>query len=479
MWGSRRAEHTRSGDRSLASDKDSVPAQTPLQQLKSFPGKAVPRRAEKMKRNKQRDVEVVSANEEKQAFLMKSVSYDTQTVETVKEGKDSRADELQDIAAGGTDSNKLVSKFRSSSAPRTEKFEKLLQEQIVNLDALRELAWSGIPVRLRPLCWRLLLGYLPLNRELREGVLTRKRNEYRNLVEEYYNPILEETNNSSKQNNNSSSDSVVSELRQVSVDVPRTAPDVPFFHQEKIQKSLERILFIWGMRHPASGYVQGINDVATPFLAVYFYGEVYPKLFKDDECACESGGTPGGYDVDYVVQKLNEGSQEIIEAETGEVMLNVEADAYWCLCKMLDGIQDHYTYAQPGIQKTLFRVGELVSRVDHEVSNHLAKENVQYMQFAFRWVNCLLLRELPFQLGIRLWDTYLSEGNKLKDFLVYVLSSFLLSWTPELVKMDFQEIIMFLQRPPTPPWTEREVELVLSRAYMWRSSFQDAASHLV
>ncbi len=37
-------------------------------------------------------------------------------------------------------------------------------------------------------------------------------------------------------------------------------------------------------------------------------------------------------------------------------ILNVEADCYWCLCKMLDGIQDNYTYAQPGIQRTLFYV---------------------------------------------------------------------------------------------------------------------------
>lgn len=34
----------------------------------------------------------------------------------------------------------------------------------------------------------------------------------------------------------------------------------------------------------------------------------------------------------------------------------------------------------------------------------------QFIQFAFRWVNCLLLREVPFPLAIRLWDTYLSEG---------------------------------------------------------------------
>ena len=37
-------------------------------------------------------------------------------------------------------------------------------------------------------------------------------------------------------------------LRQVSVDVPRTAPGVAFFHQDPVQRSLERILYIWGIR---------------------------------------------------------------------------------------------------------------------------------------------------------------------------------------------------------------------------------------
>jgi len=39
-----------------------------------------------------------------------------------------------------------------------------------------------------------------------------------------------------------------------------------------ILQVFERILFIWGMRHPASGYVQGINDLVTPFFLV-FLGE--------------------------------------------------------------------------------------------------------------------------------------------------------------------------------------------------------------
>jgi len=41
--------------------------------------------------------------------------------------------------------------------------------QVVDLEALRELAWSGIPAELRPQCWQLLLGYLPPNRERRSA----------------------------------------------------------------------------------------------------------------------------------------------------------------------------------------------------------------------------------------------------------------------------------------------------------------------
>ena len=342
------------------------------------------------------------------------------------------------------------------------KFQRVLNEPVVDIEALRELAWSGIPPNLRPLCWRLLLGYLPPNKERRDQILGRKRREYRELIPEYYDTaagaVLLAANAGSGLNNgpggNSNNSGLrateeESALRQVAVDVPRTAPGVPFFHLPRMQKVLERILYIWGVRHPASGYVQGINDLATPFLAVF----VSEKMENEDMST-------------WTLDDLPESD-----------VLDIEADCYWCLCKLLDGIQDHYTYSQPGIQKTLFHVQELVGRVEAPTAAHLEKEGVEFMQFAFRWANCLLLRELPFKLGQRLWDTYLSEGAALKEFLVYVLSSFLLSWAPQLRSMEFQDLIMFLQRVPTSEWTESDVELVLSRAFMWRASFQGATSH--
>ena len=77
-------------------------------------------------------------------------------------------------------------------------------------------------------------------------------------------------------------------------------------------------------------------------------------------------------------------------------------------------------------------------RIDDKAAQHLENEGVEFLQFAFRWVNCLLARELPFPLAVRLWDTYLAEGPRMKEFLIYVLASFVLSWSAELSRMEFQ-----------------------------------------
>jgi len=34
-----------------------------------------------------------------------------------------------------------------------------------------------------------------------------------------------------------------------------------------------------------------------------------------------------------------------------------------------------------------------------------------------------------------------------------------------------QDMVLFLQKPPTGNWTEKEVETILSRAYQWRATF--------
>lgn len=61
------------------------------------------------------------------------------------------------------------------------------------------------------------------------------------------------------------------------------------------------------------------------------------------------------------------------------------------------------------------------SKNNAAIVDHLDREGIDFLQFAFRWVNCILIREVPFGAAIRLWDTYLAEGGKFSDFLVRVL----------------------------------------------------------
>lgn len=61
---------------------------------------------------------------------------------------------------------------------------------------------------------------------------------------------------------------------------------------------------------------------------------------------------------------------------------------------------------------------------------------------------------------------------------VYVCACFLLQWAETVKLLDFQDVVLLLQRPPTQEWTEQEIELILSKAFMYRTSFEHSKSHL-
>ncbi|KAB0354758.1 hypothetical protein FD755_022217 [Muntiacus reevesi] len=281
---------------------------------------------------------------------------------------------------------------------RLEKFRQLLSSHNTDLDELRKCSWPGVPREVRPVTWRLLSGYLPANTERRKLTLQRKREEYFGFIEQYYDSRNEEHHQDT--------------YRQIHIDIPRTNPLIPLFQQPLVQEIFERILFIWAIRHPASGYVQGINDLVTPFFVVF----------------------------------LSE--------------------------------YDNYTFAQPGIQKKVKALEELVSRIDEQVHNHFRRYEVEYLQFAFRWMNNLLMRELPLRCTIRLWDTYQSEPEGFSHFHLYVCAAFLIKWRKEILdEEDFQGLLMLLQNLPTIHWGNEEIGLLLAEAYRLKYMFADAPNH--
>lgn len=379
----------------------------------------------------------------------------------------------------------------NSRISRINKFKRILQASSVVLPDLRAAAWSGVPEEVRAMTWQLLLSYLPTSSERRVATLERKRKEYLDGVKQSFEKGTGSTGATAGKGSGGGSGGGGTGSRgldeavwhQISIDVPRTNPHIELYGYEATQRSLERILYVWAVRHPASGYVQGINDLVTPFwqtfLGVYITD-------PDIERGMDPGQLP----------------KAVLDA--------VEADSFWCLTKLLDGIQDHYIVAQPGIQRQVRALQDLTARIDAGLARHLEREHVEFIQFSFRWMNCLLMREVSVKNTIRMWDTYLvspapalskfvlfhsvitplemyqlltisrpqAEENGFSEFHLYVCAAFLVKWSDKLVKMDFQEIMMFLQSLPTREWTEKDIELLLSEAYIWQSLFKGSAAHL-
>lgn len=148
--------------------------------------------------------------------------------------------------------------------------------------------------------------------------------------------------------------------------------------------------------------------------------------------------------------------------------------------------------------------------------SHLQSENVEFMQFAFRWMNCLLMREISVKNTIRMWDTYLvcpsrpNPGCFLTDSAgrrsgcILTVSFICLLCIPHQLEQKaardgfsgmppvtfscsvqrsliivFQGIIMFLQSLPTQSWGDHEIELLLSHAFVLNATWQNAQSHFL
>ena len=367
-------------------------------------------------------------------------------------------------------------------------FQRVLAADVLDLGALKRLSWSGIPPQLRGQAWKLMLGYLPVHLARRPTILAKRREEYASyLVDHYYCGMRSEEYYAACEAASlalgspsgagqaplpspvprSEGDHEI--LKQIQQDVPRTSPGIVWFKVPAVQLALERVLYIFAVRHPASGYVQGINDLVTPFMTVF--------LLESYGLDILAASTPAE------AQALLASSPLATGADSWRT---VEADCYWCLSALIDSIQDHYTFAQPGIQKMIYRLQELILRIDGNTSAtvasatagavgaggitgtalaaagssgphiglhaHLSRENVQFLHFAFRWMTCLLMRELRLPLILRLWDSYLADeslAGGFREMHIYVCAALVMRFKEDIKHREFQQIIQFMQKLPT------------------------------
>ena len=283
-------------------------------------------------------------------------------------------------------------KISQKNQKTIKKIKEICSQDFISIEELRNICWKGIPSEdplIRAECWKILLGLYPLKKELKISIIQRKKDEYMDMCNVYSSAL-------------SNPEEVMNEeelkiYRQILKDNPRTMPESSLFQNEKIQYMLTRVLYIWSLRHPASGYVQGFNDLCIPFFIVYFLGKYPEKNFdtilklKDDE-----------------LKKLSE-----------DTLTEIETTIYFSLTKLLDRIQTNYTINQPGITKMIKKMELIVEKVDPKLYDYLKKYEIDYVQFCFRWMNCFLIREFPVKLILRLWDAYFSEEKGFRIYFFY------------------------------------------------------------
>uniref|UniRef100_A0A0E0KPK8 Rab-GAP TBC domain-containing protein n=1 Tax=Oryza punctata TaxID=4537 RepID=A0A0E0KPK8_ORYPU len=276
----------------------------------------------------------------------------------------------------------------SSSRPHlAPEFTVALGRKVVDLAELRRLACQGVPdaAGVRPVVWKLLLGYLPTDHALWAYELEKKRSQYSAFKDELLvNPSevtrrMEEMTISKRNGHNSEGTGVLPRaeivhdehplslgktsvwnqffqesetIEQIDRDVKRTHPEMQFFNGDSSdalsnQESLKRILTIFAKLNPGIRYVQGMNEVLAP---LYY-------VFKNDP------------------EENNALDNSVV-----------------------------------GIRSTISKLSQLLKRHDEELWRHLevvTKVNPQF--YAFRWITLLLTQEFKFRDCIHIWDALLGD----------------------------------------------------------------------
>ncbi|KAG2571532.1 hypothetical protein PVAP13_7KG130200 [Panicum virgatum] len=328
-----------------------------------------------------------------------------------------------------------------------------LDRKVVDLAELRRLACQGVPdaAGLRPVVWKLLLGYLPTDRALWPYELEKKRSQYSAFKDELLvNPSevtrrMEEMTLSKRGKHDAEGTGVLPRaeivrdehplslgktsvwnqyfqeseiIEQIDRDVKRTHPEMQFFNGDTSdslsnQESLKRILTIFAKLNPGIRYVQGMNEVLAPL----FY------VFKND-------------------------SDEHHAASAG-------ADAFFCFVELLSGFRDNFCKqldnSVVGIRSTITRLSQLLKRHDEELWRHLevvTKVNPQF--YAFRWITLLLTQEFKFSDCLHLWDTLLGDLEGPQATLLRICCAMLILVRRRLLAGDFTANLKLLQSyPPT------------------------------
>ncbi len=106
-------------------------------------------------------------------------------------------------------------------------------------------------------------------------------------------------------------------------------------------------------------------------------------------------------------------------------------DKYFCLYS-----RPLHDRSAVGIEITVMRLHEFVNHIDSDLCNHIRSVGVQFMHFAFKPMNCSLLREFNLKCVVHLWATYISTKTAMALKIFMYMSAVLPAVLPFFVSLE-------------------------------------------
>ncbi|CAD7083195.1 unnamed protein product [Hermetia illucens] len=377
---------------------------------------------------------------------------------------------------------------------RVKEFEDLLSKEEIDLRRLRELCFNGIPEcnGFRPLCWKLLLGYLGPKKDSWSSTLERKRELYRQFIEEMVVPpglqSSEECHDHPLSEGPESAWSTFFKdnefLLQIDKDVRRLCPDISFF-QQPTEFPCDIVVNSRGERRLHQRVVPSIlssANVERKGLGVTKINSMRKRNSESYEAMDE--GQEAHWEVVqrilFIYAKLNpgqgyvQGMNEIVgpiyyimaSNSVVEERKYAEADCFFCFTALMAEIRDFFIKtlddSEGGIKFMMEKLAKMLHEKDPDVWLRLKQQELYPQYYSFRWLTLILSQEFPLPDVVRMWDSIFSDENRF-SFLIDVCCAMIVLLRDQILENDFSTNVKLLQNFPP-----MDINIVLSKAVSLR-----------
>lgn len=363
---------------------------------------------------------------------------------------------------------------------RIKEFETVFDSEVIDLDALRRLAFNGVPDEkgFRSLVWKLLLHYLPADRAMRESTLQKKRQLYKQFIDEIIVAPGGESDHPLNVSPESSWDAYFKDnevLLQIDKDVRRLCPDMSFF-QSATDFPCEQVVNSSGQKRLHKRVEQSVLRYST----VERQGLGLTKMTDDKLKRGDSSDygdyapLPEGCEAHWEVvermlflyAKLNpgqgyvQGMNEIIGPIYHTFAIDpdrsyrehAEADCFFCFTNLMSEIRDFFIRtldeAEGGINYMMEKLSECVKKNDLQIWQRLEQQELRPQYYSFRWLTLLLSQEFPLPEVERIWDSLFADVYRF-DFLIHICCAMILLLKDDLMNGDFATNVKMLQNFPS------------------------------